>query len=90
MTYSVRLSPHAVRQYQKLDPSVKSRIPAGLDSLHNNPLAGPHITRLKGRLHGYIRYRVGAYRIVYVVVPAERAVYVDYIQHRKDVYRAME
>ena len=87
MTYNVRLSPHAVRVYHKLDPSIQPHIKAGLDSLRDHPLTGPKITRLKGRLRAYARYRVGDYRIVYTVVKQAHLVYVDYIQHRRDVYR---
>ena len=90
MTYKVQLSPHAARQYKKLDPSVKPHISAGIDLLGHSPLAGGNIKRLKGRLHEYYRYRVGDYRIVYTVGQRDRAVYIDYIQHRKDVYRSIE
>ena len=90
MTYKVLFSPHAVRQYKKLEPSVKPSVQAGIDTLQRAPLAGPKIKRLKGRLHTYYRYRVGDYRIVYAFVESERVVYVDYIQHRKDVYREIE
>lgn len=90
MTYDVRLSPHAVRAYQKLDPSVRPQIQAGLDALRHHPATGPKVKRLKGRLREYYRYRVGDYRIVYAIAHQEHAVYVDYIQHRKDIYRSME
>ena len=117
MSYKVQLSPHAVRQYQKRDPSLKPQFQSGLDSLQAHPfrvrpkngisatlplchlatkggilgrtLSGPKIKRLKGRLRDYYRYRVGDYRIVTVVDPARHVVYVDYLQHRKDVYRDM-
>ena len=87
MTYSVRLSPHAARDYKKLDPAVRLQIQAAIDTLRSLPLTGPKIKRLHGRLRAYHRYRVGDYRIVYTVVPSERIVYIDYLQHRKDVYR---
>lgn len=87
MTYKVQLSSHAVREYKKVDSSVKPQLQSGLDALQHNPLSGPKIKRLKGRLHEYYRYRVGDYRIVYVVDQRARVVHVDYIQHRKDVYR---
>lgn len=89
MTYKVQLSPHALRQYKKLDPSVKPQLQAGLDALQHQPLVGGPIKRLKGRLRDYYRYRVGDYRIVYTVDQRERIVYVDYVQHRKDVYRRL-
>ena len=87
MTYRVRLSSHAIREYKKLDPSVKSHLQTGLDALQHHPLTGPKIKRLKGRLQEYYRYRVGDYRIVYMVDPRQGIVYVDYIQHRKEIYR---
>ena len=90
MTYSVQLSPHAAKDYKKLDPAIKLQVQAAIDALQHHPLQGPKIKRLKGRLRDYARYRVGDYRIVYAVVERERVVYVDYIQHRKDVYRRLD
>ena len=90
MTYKVELSPHAVREYKKLDPTIRTHVQTGIDALQHNPLAGSKIKRLKGRLREYCRYRVGDYRIVYAVDRKERRVFVDYIQHRKEVYRAVE
>jgi mRNA interferase RelE/StbE len=90
VTYNVRLSPPAVRAYHHLDPSIRSQIQTGLDALRSHPTAGPKVKRLKGRLRDYYRYRIGDYRIVYTIVQREHAVYVDYIQHRKDIYRRME
>ncbi len=87
MTYRVQFSPHAIREYRALDPSIKPRIAAGIEALQQHPLSGSKIKRLAGRLKGYARYRTGEYRIVYVVDTQARAVRVDYIQHRKDVYR---
>jgi len=87
VTYNVRLSPHAVRAYRKLDPAVKPQIQAAIDSLQAHPLAGAKKKRLKGRLRNYWRYRVGDYRIVYAVDQRRQQVFVDYLQHRKDVYR---
>ena len=90
MTYSVKLSPHAAKQYHKLDPAITPALVGGLDALQRQPLTGPKIKRLKGRLREYYRYRVGDYRIVDSVANHERIVYVDYIQHRKTIYRDMK
>ena len=89
MTYKVVLSPHAARDYKKLNPSLKPKIQAAIDSLQHQPLSGPKIKRLKGRLREYYRYRMDDYRIVYTLAE-DRIVYIDYIQHRKDVYRNIE
>jgi mRNA interferase RelE/StbE len=72
-----------------MDSSVKAHLQEGLDALQHNPVTGPKIKRLKGRLHQYHRYRVGDYRIVYAVDEKEKAVYVDPIQHRQEIYRGI-
>jgi len=88
VTFKVQLSPHAARAYKKLDLPIQSRMHTALDMLQYHPLTGPQIRRLKGRLREYYRYRVGDYRIVYVVDHQQQVVYVDYVHHRKDIYPA--
>lgn len=90
MTYKVVLSPHAARDYRKLPPDILSQVRDALDVLTHEPIAGAKIKQLKGRLHAYHRYRVGDYRVVYVADRAAHVVYVDYIQHRRDVYRDID
>ena len=90
MTYKVLLSPHAVSEYKKLPPAIKPEIQEGLDGLVKSPFAGPKVKRLKGRLREYFRYRVQDYRIVYTVDQKAAIVYVDYIQHRREIYRNFE
>jgi mRNA interferase RelE/StbE len=90
VSYKVVLSPHAARDYKKLNPAVKTQIQQAVDSLTKNPVAGSKIKRLKGRLSEYYRYRAGDYRVVYAIDQAKRTVFVDYVQHRKDVYREAE
>ncbi len=81
MSYKAALSPHAIRDYKKLNPEVRAQIQKGIDSLVKNPTSGSKIKRLKGRLREYYRYRSGGYRIIYAVNPKDRMVFVDYIQH---------
>ena len=90
MTYKVVLTPHAARDYKKLPPDIQPDIRTAIDALQHEPLAGPKIKPLKGRLRAYFRYRVGDYRIVYTVDRPHHLVYVDYLQHRKDVYREID
>ena len=90
MTFEVHLSPHAVREFKKLDPQTKEKIRHAIDSLRQSPTSGPSVKRLKGMLREYYRYRLGDYRIVYAVSPKTHQVFIDYIQHRKDVYREMQ
>lgn len=90
MTYRVVLSPHAASDYKKLPPEIKPDIQTAIDALTHNPLTGGKIKALKGRLRHYWRYRVGDYRVVYAVDRTQRVVYIDYVQHRRDVYRDIE
>ena len=90
MTYRVIVSPHALRDYKKLPPEVKPAIRDAIAALQHAPLVGPKIKPLKGRLREYLRYRVGDYRIVYTVDRSQHIVYVDYLQHRRDVYREIQ
>ena len=48
MTYSVRLSPRAVRAYKKLNSPVKLRLQGALDALQRDPTSGPSVKRLVG------------------------------------------
>ena len=90
MTFKVHLSPHAAREFKKLDPQTKEKIRHTIDSLRQNPVSGSSIKRLKGMLREYHRYRIGDYRIVYTVSQKTHEVFIDYIQHRKDVYREIQ
>lgn len=90
MTFRVVLSPHGAKEYKKLSPSFKAEIQAALDALRHHPLEGAKIKRLKGRLAAYHRYRVGDYRVVYAVAKKEGIVYIDYIQHRREIYRNIQ
>ncbi|MBI4353362.1 MAG: type II toxin-antitoxin system RelE/ParE family toxin [Candidatus Omnitrophica bacterium] len=85
--YKVALSSHALREYGKLESSLKVLVQEACQALERSPLNGPKIKRLAGRLHGYFRYRVGDYRVIYAVDIKERVVYVDYVKPRKEDYR---
>ena len=87
MTYRVLFSPQVVRAYRSLPKDMRSRVDGALEGLGTSPHRGSRIKRLKGLLRDYYRCRVGNYRILYAISTQKREVYVDYIQHRKDVYR---
>lgn len=60
-----------------------------IESLERQPIHGAKIKRLKGRLHDYYRYRVGDYRIVYTIDPTSQVIYIDYLDHRREIYRGL-
>jgi len=90
VSYKVSFSPHAVRDYKKLSAEVKTQIQEAIDSLTKNPISGSKVKRLRGKLREYYRYRSGDYRIIYFVDQGGHVVFVDHIQHRRDVYRDAE
>ena len=55
----------------------------GLNQLAQDPRQGKP---LKGELKGYWSFRVGVYRILYLIRDNEIEVHVLRIQHRKEVY----
>ena len=74
----------------------KNRIPAGLydkirdivyPQLRQGPFFGPNIKKLGGELEGYYRYRIGNYRLFYLIEQEKVLVLVVSIKHRQGAYR---
>ena len=84
-SYTVRLVPHARRQLRALDPQARRQLEPALRALADDPRP-PGVKALQGR-RGYLRIRVGNYRIVYQVRDAELLVLVVQLGHRREVYR---
>jgi mRNA interferase RelE/StbE len=55
-----------------------------LDDLERDPFQGKPLT---GELKGRYSYRVGSYRIVYLIRRHELLVLVIDVGHRRDIYR---
>ena len=65
--------------YQKMVDYVYPR-------LRKNPFFGPNIKKLKGDHSSYYRYRIGNFRLFYVVNADKSCVIVAAIKDRKDAY----
>ena len=72
------------KSLKKLPKLVTERFYKTLDLLKNNPLAG---IPLKGTLKGYLKYRIGDYRIVYKYQSKEKALIIYRIESRQGVYK---
>jgi len=81
----VRLVPAARRQLRSLDPQVRRQLEPTLRSLADDPRPAG-VKALQGR-RGYLRVRVGDYRIVYQVQDDVLLVLVVQLGHRREVYR---
>lgn len=54
--------------------------------LRQNPHYGTNIKKLKGEFEGYYRYRLGDYRLFYLVDDGKVVVVVVDVRHRKNAY----
>ena len=85
--FAVLLTGEAQKHYDTLDDPMTRRINAAIDLLARNPFLGPNIVKLRGKLEGLCRYRVGSYRIVYGVDDRRRVLTVHGILRRPEAYR---
>ncbi|MGB0561508.1 MAG: type II toxin-antitoxin system RelE family toxin [Spirulinaceae cyanobacterium] len=85
--YDVLLSPDAQKVYQKASRALAKKIARCLMQLEQNPQIHPNIKALKGELAGYHRYRLGNYRVLYIINNQEAKVWVVAIAHRSKVYK---
>jgi mRNA interferase RelE/StbE len=82
--YELRFRPAALRQLRKLDSQIARRIKSATEALRTEPRP-PGVKALTGQ-RGWLRIRVGDYRIVYEVRDSELVVLVIQIGHRSQVY----
>jgi mRNA interferase RelE/StbE len=82
--YELRFRTAALRQLRKLDIQIARRIRGATEALRVEPRP-PGVKALTGQ-HGWLRIRVGDYRIVYEVRDSELVVLVIQIGHRSEVY----
>jgi mRNA interferase RelE/StbE len=55
--------------------------------LRRGPFFGPNIRKLQGYEPPTWRYRIGSYRVFYIVDETERIVFILTIDNRKDAYK---
>ena len=85
MTYRIELTPGAVRELRKLDPTARRRIQAAVELLADDPRP-PSATRLIGGA-GAWRIRTGDYRVLYEIQDDVLLVLIIRVGHRRVVYR---
>lgn len=84
MTYRLSILPRAQKELAQVPHDTYERIVAAIRKLSEEPRP-PGCRKLSGR-EGW-RIRVGDYRVLYGIDERERAVTVQHIGHRRDVYR---
>ena len=55
--------------------------------LRHNPFFGANIKKLRGELGKFYRYRVGKYRLFYIIDLRKRIIFIVNLIHRKESYK---
>ena len=69
---------------QQSDDRLFGQFIQGLDKISENPHSGK---ALVGNLKGYYSYRIRDYRIIFEIEKKKSFVYIEKIEHRREVYR---
>jgi mRNA interferase RelE/StbE len=85
--YEIALSRKAQKFYDKASDELIGRLHKCFDDLSQDPYKSPNIKKLKGDLEISWRYRVGDYRVVYIVDEQNRNILISIIAHRRESYR---
>ena len=83
MSWTVRYTETAAKAIKKLDPTVRTRVRAGIDALREDPYRGKP---LQLTLKGLYSWRTGDWRIVYRTERQRIEVVHATLGHRREVY----
>jgi len=76
------------KRIKKLDPKIYIKIKNIVyPQLKKNPFYGANIKKLKGELEGVYRYRLGNYRLFYIVDNEKVILIITTISHRQNAYK---
>ena len=76
-----------VKTKKKIDDKIYNKIVQIVyPQLRKNPFFGTNIKKLKGNLEGYYRYRIGSYRLFYLIDNERVLVAIVDLQHRQKSY----
>ncbi len=72
---------------KKIDSKLYSKITQIVyPQLRSNPFFGTNIKKLKGNFEGYYRYRIGSYRLFYLIDNEKVIIAIVDLQHRQSAY----
>lgn len=84
--HHVLLALSAKKSFEDADAALQKKLDRCFSLLARDPRHHNNIKPLRGRFAGYLRFRLGEYRVVYRIDDASSQVIVVDIAHRKDVY----
>lgn len=86
MVYNPIWHEESLKDLKRLDRTIAKNI---VEKVKNYLVKDPVKlgTSLKGNLKGFYRYRIGEYRIIYVIDHEEKKIIVLNVNHRKRIYK---
>ena len=84
MAYKAALTKNFLREFKKLIDHIKDGISRAIDEIVANPFSG---VKLRGELEGRWRWRVGKYRIIYIIDQTPKLVVLLDAGLRKTIYK---
>lgn len=83
--YRIVFSPRADRDFRALAPDTQRRLKPRIDALAHNPR--PRGVKSLSGDEGFLRLRVGDYRIVYQIHGHTLTILILRVGHRREIYR---
>jgi len=83
LPYKSNYTKSFMREYKKLPSNIKGRILEAVEKTVANPYAG---TKLRGTLEGLWRWRIGKYRVIYMINEREKTIVFVDVGLRKAIY----
>jgi len=90
MIYKLKFMPKALKDFKKLDGTIKSEFKKILQKRLHNPLIEKY--RLHGDLKGYykIKLKSSAYRLIYRVIQQDLVIVVVEVGRRDKIYKKIK
>ena len=86
--YRIEFKKPALKELKSLPKNTIKNVFTKITSLKNDPFP-QGVKKLSG-VHDLFRIRVSEYRVIYSVDKIDKIIIVQYIRHRKDVYRYLK
>jgi len=83
--YSVIFKPSVEKDFKKISAATAKRIFDHIERLTANPFPRQSIKLTGGE--AFYRIRVGEYRVIYEVDTQKKHIIIQYVRHRREVYR---
>jgi len=82
--YRIFISPRAKKELKNISKLYKKAVAVAIDELKEDPLIGKPLTR---ELIKKYSYRIGVYRIIYIIHKRDKKVSILSIGHRSTIYK---